>query len=194
MKVFLSSLLLIISTAAFSQPDSHPYFFGGASIPSEPTEFNEYWNVGFIGGVGYLINHSERLDLGGEIFYSRNGFKGEKFLEYFVGSSSDWDISGGGANIIAANGFVNFKFNNQFNVSGGGGLYNFSFSKFEATYKMGGYSSKVESNPDSKTKFGLNAGVNISFGKLGVRGKIHNIFTEEESTRLFDIGLTYSLE
>lgn len=196
MKYFAILLSLLYSTLSFSQTPDTFYLFGGGTNSMTPFSFLQDYNMGLSGGVGYLHGYRERIDLCGEITYSRKGFKEENLL-FTLHDGENWKGSGGGLNMVSFLGYANLKFAEEFKFIIGCGYYHLFFTKYSATYQGSswaiGNGAKITYKPESISKPGINYGLSLKFGHWGGRGMVHNILTSGGSTRIFEFGVIYFL-
>ena len=189
-KYVIVFLLQLISMFAYAQDDGKLFLSGGASYPLDPSDYYKYYNIGFNIGGGYTLPINDKFDVGGEFGFNYNGLNSDKFIEDLGGNASEWKTSGGGNTTLEFLAIGILKLSDKLNFLAGFGYYRTTFDEFTATHKTGAYLKLLES---SEGKFGLNAGIKFNFDKIGLRARIHNIFTDDKTTRLFEFGLTYDI-
>ncbi len=193
-KMFMLLLLLItsnlLSITSSAQESGKVFLFGGGSLPMDPEGYTKYYNFGFNVGAGYLNPINETVDFQAEILYNNNSINSEKLIEDAGGNSSDFSSSGGGYSSFAflGGGKLNLT-GNKFSLLLGGGYYRSTFEEYKLTHKASGMYIKVDSATEGK--FGFYAGAQFNLDKLSIKARLHNVLTDDESTRLFEFGIVY---
>jgi len=197
MKKYL--LLLIIPTLlinlSFAQDAKKIQLFlsGGISIPSSPTEFTDYWNLGFNGGAGIGYVFSPNFSANAYFDFNTMALNEDNFLGD-LGAPSGVSIDGGSINIITV--MANVKGNliakpksisPYFKV----GIGLFSLSATDVTVSYMGV-SMTESLDASEEALGLIFGGGIDFPVspnilIFIEGNYCVGFTEDESTSFIPI-------
>ncbi|MCI0706204.1 MAG: porin family protein [Ignavibacteriae bacterium] len=197
----LCSLLCLTNALSQEQTEQQPerridlFFHAGTAFPSDPSDFPDYWDMGFAfgGGVGYSF--SEAFSLSGSIDYSMFPLDEEEFLKILAafGVPPDASISGGGISIFTVMANAKAVFNSTPNsvtpyVTTGIGFFNMSLGDITVTYQ--GQSGTGEVNEArSAFSFIIGAGVEIPLGAptLFIEGKYCLGFTEGDNTGFIPI-------
>ena len=105
----MKKLLMITLVIAFSkmsvtaQPPSKPVNFIagiGLGIPSSPSEFSDFWKMGFHGMAGAEFNSRPNISLIGKIEYHSFAFDWDKFGLFGSGGALNVLLIGGGVKYI----------------------------------------------------------------------------------------------
>ena len=132
--VFTSSIAFAQEEDSVDQVDEGGEFYisGGLSFPTQPSEFENYWNKGFniSVGFGYSISPEFLMDI--HLDYNNFSFNEDKFLNEFGFTGLNIDLSGGtGSIFILALNFKAYLVTTPYSVSpyligGFGSIYNFT--------------------------------------------------------------------
>jgi len=166
---YIFILLAFLSSLAYTQVKKAEIFInGGISLPLTPTEFKDYWSLGynFGGGANYII--TPNIGVGASVGYSSMAFNEEGFLTDFgFGGIPGVEITVNGADVSILMATANFKY--SFVPRGavspyvlvGVGLFNISAEDITVTVDyLGETYTETEPGP-SESAFGLQGGVGV---------------------------------
>ena len=186
---FILSLFLLNFSFAQDAKKIQIYLSGGVSIPASPSEFKDFWSLGFNGGggVGYIFSPI----FSANVYFDYNSMtlNEDKFLEELGATSMGLSIDGGAVNIITV--MVNVKTTliaKPQSVSpylkAGLGLLSLSATDVTFSYMGESFTQEVDVSEEA---FGVLFGGGIDFPVslnvlIFVEGNYGIGFTEDEST------------
>jgi opacity protein-like surface antigen len=166
---------------------------GGISIPSSPTEFTDYWNLGFNGGGGIGYIFSPNFSANAYFDFNTMSLNEDKFLND-LGAPPGVSIEGGSINVITV--MANVKGNlitkpKSVSPYFKAGIGLFSLSATDVTVSYQGQSQTVSVDA-SEEALGIIFGGGIDFPVsptvlVFVEGNYCVGFTEDESTSFIPI-------
>lgn len=193
-KLFLILVLpFLFSANSFAQDYNNVYFGAGLTFPEGPSQFSDYYKMGFNvgGGVGFAISHT--FSIVGDFTYNNFSFDQNKFLTDIGYNNSGISITGGSTSIYAISANMKFSLNRSQSstfpyVIGGIGYLNEATS--DLTVSGGGTSVPVSGN--SESAFYTQAGVGVDFvigstSLIFIEGKYAIGFTKDKNTTFLPI-------
>ncbi|MEX1274282.1 MAG: hypothetical protein WEE20_00015 [Bacteroidota bacterium] len=188
-------VLILCSTATVAQEWSPLSFTvaGGASLPTKPQAFADYWSLGFNGGaaVGYSV--ARAWTLVGSVDYNYFGFDEEQFLKALGYEDAGLHTSGGAASILTLSGGIKYALITREDsespyLIGTVGFFRVTSSDITVSDDQ----SSVTFPGDSENAFALlfGAGVDIPSGSninFFFEGKFGIGFTKNESTTFVSV-------
>jgi opacity protein-like surface antigen len=108
------------------------FFNAGGSLPTAPSSFVDYWDIGFTLGAGTEVPLNNVVSMYADLAYQQYSIDGEAILKKFGLPSQGLNVSGGAITFFTANvgGKYYFKNNPQENspyILGGAGYLNADF-------------------------------------------------------------------
>jgi len=172
MKTICLLCAALISSTGFSQEANERkaiLSFGvGLSLPSQPDEFSDYWNLGYNLGFGVGYSFTPAISLIGNFEYNTFGFNEEEFLKDAGASGLGISVDGGSATILSITGNMKVGIpRQQSSVSPyfTAGIGFFSLSVDDASVSGAGGSVSVEGNNESAFSALVGAGLDIPAGE-----------------------------
>ncbi len=191
----------LIGTPAVAQSGLNIYVGGGGAMPLDPTEFSDFWELGYGAGAAIGYSFGSSLELIGGVDYSKFSLDGDALIDDLGDFGTDIDISGGDISMLSFSAGLKFNIGTGGSLSpyllGMGGMYTLSIS--DATVSIDGFSETAEF-VEEETAFGaaFGGGFEIGFSSkasLFVQSTYRIAFTEEESTKYWPvkIGLVFGM-
>ncbi len=203
MKNFFATVMIcsVIGTPALAQSGLNVYLGGGGAIPLDPTEFTDFWELGYNAGAAVGYSFGSGLELIAGIDYSTFSLDGDALLDDLGTFGADIDISGGDITMLSLGAGLKFNIGKGGSFSpyliGMGGIFTLSIS--EVTVSSDGLSESAEFE-DDETAFGAAFGGGFEMGisssaNLFVESTYRIAFTEDESTKYLPIriGLVFGM-
>ncbi len=194
-------VVLFTNTHAQAVRKSGLFFDAGLALPAAPTNFIDYWNMGFNFGAGTEISVSNNLAIVFDLAYHNYPLDEEAILKKLSLSGSGTTIEGGSATFFTAllDGKYYFRDNPLISspyLIGGIGYFGLEFEEVIARY---GNQSKTASG-SSQSDLGVEIGIGADFPlspehNFFLQLKYGIGFTEGETTQYipFQIGFRSSV-
>jgi len=134
MKNFLAIVLFcsVIGTPALAQSGLNIYVGGGGALPLDPTEFTDFWGLGYNAGAAIGYSFGSGLELIGGVDYSNFLLDVDDLLDDLGALGMDIDISGGDISMLSLSAGLKFNIGTGGSFSpyliGMGGMYTRSIS------------------------------------------------------------------
>jgi len=186
-------LPFIFSIKSFCQDYNNVYIGAGLSFPESPTEFSDYYKMGFNvgGGVGFAL--SPTFAIVGDFSYHNFSFDDSNFLSSFGLNNLGINISGGATSVYTITGNLKVSLNQGPGVVvpyliGGVGYVNLSTSDV----MVSGNGSAVSVPGNSESDFYAQVGAGVDFlvaptTGIFVEGKYAIAFTSGSNTAFLPI-------
>jgi opacity protein-like surface antigen len=177
-----------VMPAPVREKNSSLFLSGGASFPSKPKEFTDYWEMGFNVGGGFGFDLTPSLSILALAEYNNLPFNKDQFLKDFGFSSYGISLSGGAASILTVTGSLKILLNPSSSAStvyvlGGIGFFQVSTSDIKVSYQ--GRTETAQGTKESAFSAHFGAGVDIPVGAetyIFLQGSYGMGFTKDEGT------------
>lgn len=203
--VFAAVVLCASMAMAQSQAKPVIYLGGGLSMPLGPTEFKDYWKMGFGFGGGVGVSVGPQIELIGKVSYNMHSFDSDKLLSDLEAEGEDVTgvtIDGGDIKILAFGADFKYIFTageeakfKPFMIAGLG-MANLKYTDVTVSDET----LEITIPSGSTTEFALSGGAGFDYmfsPKAGFwfDARLATVLTEGETTTYlpFQVGLKFML-
>ena len=206
------SFSLFIMLFSVNHGNAQNFFFTPNASINKSFGDKDYWNLGFSVGANLFYSTPKIFSVGGRIAYNRMRPNGNEVLNVGDGPTFDYDVesTSGSLSIIEIVPSIQIATSTsdsdqdiRLSFQIGGGLFMLKqsdvYAKGTYTYPPGGmtsgsFTTTVNLSDDSKTKPGVQIGVDFSYKrKLMIQPLFSLVFTDENSTKYASICIGYIL-